>query len=554
LPYSQLFAVRQLIAAWCWRLVAGGLIVAAGGLHLAYLLHDCPLDLAPDEAHYWDWSRHLDWSYYSKGPLVAYLIRASVGLAGSWSQRMCGSEMPAVRLPAIACGSLLLVSLYVLTLQVYQRERLSVTVVALALTIPLFAAGSTLMTIDSPYVCCWGWALVLGHRAVLGRSAWAWPAAGLVIGLGILAKYTMLLWLPSLALYLLAAPQRRELLLRPGFWVMTGTAAVCCVPILSWNATHDWVSLRHVARQAGLAEGEAAIRWFGPFVYLGTQFAVMLGFWFVAWAAAMLQQPLCNEHDPGASYLWWMSAPTFIFFLLFSLKTPEEPNWPLTAYLSGFVLTVAWVARRLQESKGRPRRWTGVSLASACGLGLVVLAFMHHSEWINPVVVGFAGPSTRERPLPLRRFDPTCRLRGWRTLAAEVDRLRGLLRRESVEADLATSGWALPGELAFYCEGHPVVYSLGLALGDRHSQYDLWHPNPLAESALFHGRTFIFVGEVSELVRQAFEQVDAPRLVLHTERGQPLAQWTVTVCRGFRGMGGTAVESLAAGHDAWRSW
>ncbi|MDH7499215.1 MAG: hypothetical protein QHH30_02355, partial [candidate division NC10 bacterium] len=33
-----------------------------------------PLDLAPDEAHYWEWSRHLDISYYSKGPMVAFLI------------------------------------------------------------------------------------------------------------------------------------------------------------------------------------------------------------------------------------------------------------------------------------------------------------------------------------------------------------------------------------------------------------------------------------------------------------------------------------------------
>jgi hypothetical protein len=55
---------------WCpW--VAGLLIVAAALLHLLHMASGSPLDLAPDEAHYWDWSRHLDWSYYSKGPLVA---------------------------------------------------------------------------------------------------------------------------------------------------------------------------------------------------------------------------------------------------------------------------------------------------------------------------------------------------------------------------------------------------------------------------------------------------------------------------------------------------
>src|SRR3954462_5818834 len=118
---------------WVCRVLAATLVLAAACGHLAYLALDCPLDLAPDEAHYWDWSRHLDWSYYSKGPLVAYLIRAGCELAGAWSQRLTANEMLAVRLPAVLCGSLLLVSLYVLTTQVFRREALALGVVGLAL-------------------------------------------------------------------------------------------------------------------------------------------------------------------------------------------------------------------------------------------------------------------------------------------------------------------------------------------------------------------------------------------------------------------------------------
>src|ERR1043165_3972545 len=88
------------------RAVAALLIFGAATLRLAYLAYDCPLELAPDEAHYWDWSRHLDWSYYSKGPLVAWVIRASCEMFGSLSIRLTGSEMFAVRLPAVLFGSL----------------------------------------------------------------------------------------------------------------------------------------------------------------------------------------------------------------------------------------------------------------------------------------------------------------------------------------------------------------------------------------------------------------------------------------------------------------
>ena len=116
-------------SSWPWSAIVAFLILGSAALRIAYLAHDCPLDLAPDEAHYWDWSRHLDWSYYSKGPLVAYLIRFSVTVAGAWSERLTGNCMLAVRLPAVACGSLLLFGLYVLTRQIYGRASLGAGVV-----------------------------------------------------------------------------------------------------------------------------------------------------------------------------------------------------------------------------------------------------------------------------------------------------------------------------------------------------------------------------------------------------------------------------------------
>jgi len=519
---------------WRWRILAAVMICAAAVLHIAYLGLNCPLDLAPDEAHYWDWSRHLDWSYYSKGPLVAYLIRAGCFLAGSWSQQLTASEMLAVRLPAVACGALLLVSLYILTVQIFGRESLACGVVALLLTSPLIAVGSSLMTIDSPYTCCWGWALVLGHMAFIRGSPWAYPVLGLVVGLGILAKYTMVLFIPSASLFLLASPMHRALLWRRGFWVMSAVAALCCLPILLWNMQHDWVSLLHVRGQAGLRQ-DGGVRWTGPLIYLGTQAALLLGFWFMAWACAMIAFRPWKATDPGTRYLWWLSAPMFAFFLLFSLKTSEEPNWPVTAYLSGLVLTVPWIIEQARSHRRLYRYATVACLASACGLGLGGSLLLHHSDWFQPVLIAIVGPPTQTRPLPLRRLDPTCRLRGWRFFAAEVDRLRLEVEAEGTEPVIAAASWTLPGELAFYCRGNPVVYSVGLILGDRHSQYDLWRPNPVEDSALFVGRTFVFVGDLHPTIAAAFASVGTPQSVVYEERGQPIARLTLTVCRGFRG-------------------
>src|SRR5262249_24528736 len=153
----------------------------------------------------------------------------------------------------------------------------------------------------------------------------------------------------------------------------------------------------------------------------------------------------------------------------------------------------------------------------------------------HPAMVGLGERLYPGRDMILRRFDPTCRLRGWQTLAAEVDRQRTELRTSGGEPVLAGTGWSLPGEVGFYCQGRPTVYCVGLAIGDRHSQYDFWRPNPVCNSQEFHGRTFIVVGGVAPELRQAFEKVDEPICVTHYVGNQPVSAWWVTICRGFRG-------------------
>lgn len=524
---------------WAWRALAGLLIVTGGVLHAWYLTHNCPLDLAPDEAHYWDWSRHLDWSYYSKGPLVAWLIHGSDWLAGRWAEACCGSAMPAVRLPAILCGMLLLVSLHVLTIQVYRNERLAFLVVAGALTLPPVWAVSTLMTIDAPYTCLWGWALIVGHQAVFRHTWWAWPLLGFLVGLGILAKYTMVLFLPSLGLFLLTSQEHRPLLRQPGFWSATALAALMCLPILIWNINHDWIGYRHVNTLAGNEQG-TGLQLLGPFIYLAQQFAVLLGFWFVIWLAALWKNRPWREADAGKQYLWWLSVPMFTVFLLFSLKTGGgEINWPATAYLSGLVLAAGWLAEQFQPQPAARTGWYGRCLLggaiATATLGITIVYLMHFSERVYPLLARLAGPPTLQQPFPLRRLDPTCRLRGWQTLAAEVDRLRAGLHAEGTEPVLAGSTWWLPGQLAFYCTGQPLVYCFGPVAGSRSSQYDLWEPNPLSSPEQFQGRTFILIGDVTPALREAFDEIETRGTIQHRVRGQTVNAWPISIGRGYRG-------------------
>jgi hypothetical protein len=514
---------------WIWRLGALALIVLASALHIVYLTHDCPLDLAPDEAHYWDWSRHLDWSYYSKGPLVALMIRASCELFGPWAEAATGSLMPAIRFPAILSGALLLASLYVLTVLTLKRESLAFGVVACALTQPLVAAGSSLMTIDAPYTACWGWALVFAHLAANGKR-WAWPVTGVIVAVGILAKYTMVLIVPSLALFLFFQfgwPRLPNTHWR-GFLLMTAIAALGGVPILIWNAQHDWATFHHVGGQASAGDGW---RWFGALAFLGGQVGILLGFWFVIYAAAMWRYRPWVDTDRDRRFLWWMSGPTIAVFLLLSLRTTGQLNWAVTAYLSGGVLSAAWLSQRATV-----RGWRFATLATATA-GLALIVAVHFPSLPRPLLLSIVGTPTAQHPLPLRRIDPTVRLRGYRTLAAAVDQLRAEVRQTGEEPILAATFWNVPGLLAVYGEGHPTVYTFGTAMYDRRSQLDFWRPNPLWDPEQFRGRTFVIVGDFTPQLIDAFDRLSLPQQIRYAEAGQPIAYWYACVGYGYRGFG-----------------
>lgn len=514
---------------------AFALIATAMALRIAYLGWLSPLDLAPDEAHYWHWSRHLDWSYYSKGPLVALLIRASCELFGGWSLAWTGSEMLAVRLPAALCGAGTLAALFTLTARTTGCAKTALATLAVAALFPAMAAGSSLMTIDAPLACCWAWALVTAHRAAIDDRPWAWAAAGVWVALGILAKHTMVLFVPFVGLFLLATPSLRTRLLRPGFWTMACIGALGAAPILGWNAFHGWVTFRHTQGHIGVTSARL-VHWAGPLVFFGTQAGLMLGYWFVAYVAAAVTHRPTRERDLSLRFLWFLSAPMLLFFAAFSLKNGGgEPNWPLMAYLAGAPLTALWLREQLRAPSFAWRAATAAGIALVTLLGAGATLVVHLPTAFRPVFVALAGPANDERPMPLRRFDPTCRLRGWRTLAAAVDEIRDGLSAEGVDPVLAGVRWDLPGELAFHCRGNPEAFSLGSALGDRHSQYDLWHPNPVADVDAFAGRTFVIVGSIDAVLSPAFERVEPTRTIEHREGGHLVAAWTVTLAHGYRG-------------------
>jgi 4-amino-4-deoxy-L-arabinose transferase-like glycosyltransferase len=565
-----------------WWMAAGITVLVAGLVRVVYLVWLCPFDLAPDEAYYWDWSRQLDWCYYSKGPLVAWLIRAADVCCGSWLLDQQGTKMPAVRLPAVICGQLLALGCFCLTWRVSGSPKLAyLTMLALMLA-PHHSVISTLITIDSPFLCCWQWALVFAWHALGMRrlteppmfgsapldgqvrecflpgpsshgTTLAWFGLGLITGLGILAKPTMVLFPFCLVLFLSAAfatagPKatnfvaERGMLLKRLAVMLTVALVVGAGPILYWNAQHDWVTFRHVFRQASLT-GSRSWRWWGMFEYIGVQTALLFGAGMLAWLAATWfvlsdkRRIRLGLSWPVGLFLLSFSWPVFAVFAGFSLRTPIQPNWPAPAYLAAVPLVAVWLAHVSKpcESWSRSVR---VSLVISTLLAVAITLTLHRPDiayrtGLLPAIAGWLGQTDKD--LWPRRFDPTCRLQGWRELALHVHQWRQALRQQGEEPIVVATWYGLAAELAFYLPDQPRVYCISLASELRFSQYDLWRPNPLADPERFAGKTFLCVGPLSQSAQSGFASVQSGPAVVIQRNGYAIAREWIFVGQQFHG-------------------
>src|SRR5436305_12959567 len=205
-------------------------------------------DLSFDEAHYWMWSERLAPAYFSKGPGIAFFIRASTALFGA-------NEF-GVRFfsPLLAAGTSLL--LFYFARRLFGSTAGLWAVVALNV-LPIFNIGAFLMTIDSLSVFFWLGAMFAFWLALekSPRFSSHWPLTGLLIGLGFLSKYTNAFELVSVLLVLALAPRLRQEFAPPGVYSLFVIFALCTVPPIIWNAQHAWITLAHLRSRGGVEQG-----------------------------------------------------------------------------------------------------------------------------------------------------------------------------------------------------------------------------------------------------------------------------------------------------------
>jgi 4-amino-4-deoxy-L-arabinose transferase-like glycosyltransferase len=418
-------------------------------------------DLYPDEAQYWLWSLHPALGYYSKPPLVAWLIAATTALFGE--------DEFAIRLSAPLLHFATSLVVYALARRLYHARVALWSAVAYA-TLPGVSASAAIISTDAPLLLCWAVALYAFVRAREPDGGRWWIAVGAAAGLGLLAKYAMAYWLLSALLFLLLFRDERRHL--PRFFGATALALAVYAPNFLWNAANGFVSYLHTRDNAAL--GGQLLHPLHFLEFFGSQFAVFGPIFF----AVLIFLALTARRSLGdrrAALLATFALPTLTMMLVVSFVSRAQPNWSAPTFVSAVVLVVAWLM-----TQGR-QAWVVASVA--LHVAAAVLFFAAHD------VAAAVGA-----PLPAK-YDLLHRLRGWKTLGRSVSQImathpQALLMSDDRE-DMAA--------LIYYVRPHPFDALKWNGEGGIHDGFDL-----TAEPQRDIGHDFLLVTRSPDNVERIF--------------------------------------------------
>jgi len=346
-------------------------------------------DLYFDEAQYWAWAQEPAFGYYTKPPLIAWLIAAGTSV--------CGDQPFCVRFPAPIVHFATALLVHAVALRLFDRRVAFWSAIVYA-TMPGTSVSATLMSTDVPLLFFWTLGLLAIVRHVERPTLADGLLLGAALGFGLNAKYAMIYLPLCFALYGIADRRARRALLHPGTLAGLALAAALIAPNVLWNAEHAFATFAHTRDDAtGVSRFPNVI---GVLEFVGIQMVILGPAAFVAYGLALAARG-GGIDGCARRLLAYHSLPVFALIALQAFVMRANGNWAATAFPAAAILgTAAMLALDW-------RRWFRATL----GFAAVVAVGAAFAGVFTGVITW--GPLAGELG----------KLRGWSDLAAKVRRV-----------------------------------------------------------------------------------------------------------------------------------
>lgn len=289
---------------------------------LTYLMKDYSLYI--DEVYYWGWAQSFELGYFSKPPMIAWLIMITTSIFGD-------GEV------ATKCGALIVYPItstiiYLISIKLFKDEKIAFYSALSFLTIPAISMSSIIISTDVVLLLFWSLSIYFFLKALEKDELKTWLIAGFFAGCGLLSKYNMIFFLVSVALVFILNKDYRILFKNKNFYLSLVVAAIVFIPNLYWQYTHDFISFAHT-REISQVEKEL-FHVDKMFEFLGAQLGVF-GIVLFPVLLFLIFKLKTIFQDNSMKFLYLFVIPYFLFITTLSLLSRAFANWGLLFMLQG---------------------------------------------------------------------------------------------------------------------------------------------------------------------------------------------------------------------------
>lgn len=357
-------------------------LVAALAMARLIALFRTPLELYPDEAQYWLWSRTLDFGYYSKPPVIAWSIWATTALGGdseAWVRLSAGLYQAGATVVVFLIGRRL------------YGGAVGLAASALYALMPGIQLSALVAATDAPLLFFMGLA-ILAYLALLDAEPHRrLPIAvglGAALGMAFLSKYAAIYFVVGVAVHLAVSREARAAWSPASAGAAVAALGAVLAPNLAWNATHGFATFQHTAANAAWS-GVQLFNLAEMAAFVGSQFGVFGPIPLAALIVGVVLAVRRRSLDARDLTLLCFTLPPLLIVTGQAFISRANANWSGAGYLAGSVLVAAWLVR------WRARRWLIAALALQGAVAAFFLAAV-----ISPALadkVGLANGLKRAR-------------------------------------------------------------------------------------------------------------------------------------------------------------
>ena len=348
-----------------------------------------PLGPGVDEAQYWLWGQTPQLGYYSKPPLIAWILAASGAVTDSAIFGLRGLA-PVLHLTTAV--------LLWQTGRVLLSARAGRLAAVLWASLPAVGLGSFVMSTDTPMLLFWSAGLLCFAKMVQSpRTAGLWlVCCGICVGLAALSKYAGLYFIIGVLIWCLTDKARTAGQRAGLFALFCGAVFITSLPTWLWNFNNGFVTLLHLGENANLQDTEMSAAgiasfWGAQFAVFGPVLLVLLG-----WALFLARR----GGPPGrlSVFVW----PVLAIMTVQAFMKEANANWAVAAYPAATLM----VSQAVLSARSR--------FLPAAGQAALLVNLGLCAGLIAVTATGRLGPLAPAS-------DPLRHLRGWDQLAKQTE-------------------------------------------------------------------------------------------------------------------------------------